>query len=115
MRIVSLILIVISVGSYVAGQLLLKRAMDLSVEQTQGHAKISARFLVGGIGAMTIWFFLSLGLLQQFDLSWLYPFQGLSVILITIAASILLRERLTLRLTVGALVITLGVVLVSLT
>ncbi len=32
---------------------------------------------------MTISFFLTLGLLQRFDLSYLYPFQGLSVILIT--------------------------------
>ena len=113
--IISLILILISVGSYVVGQLLLKRAMDPRFDQAQGDAKISAGYLAGGIAAMTIWFFLSLGLLQQFDLSWLYPFQGLSVILITIAASSLLREQLTLRLTVGALVITLGVVLVSLT
>ena len=36
---------------------------------------------------MTISFFLTLGLLQRFDLSYLYPFQGLSVIIIAITAA----------------------------
>jgi uncharacterized membrane protein len=63
---------------------------------------------------MTISFFLTLGLLQRFDLSYLYPFQGLSVILIAITAALTLREKMTLQLAIGALLITAGVVLVSL-
>ena len=43
-----------------------------------------------------------LGLLQRFDLSYLYPFQGLSVIFITILAAVVLKET-SARLTVGAL------------
>jgi uncharacterized membrane protein len=62
---------------------------------------------------MTVSFFLTLGLLQRFDLSYLYPFQGLSVIFITIMAALVLKERLTARLTIGALLITAGVVLVA--
>jgi uncharacterized membrane protein len=63
---------------------------------------------------MTISFFLTLGLLQRFDLSYLYPFQGLSVIIITVMAAVMLKERLTLQLTIGALLISAGIVLVSL-
>ena len=53
------------------------------------------------------------GLLQRFDLSYLYPFQGLSVIFITILAAVVLKEKLSARLTIGALLITAGIVLVS--
>jgi uncharacterized membrane protein len=67
-----------------------------------------------GIALMTVSFFLTLGLLQRFDLSYLYPFQGLSVIFITLLAAVALKEKLNLRLTVGALLITTGIVLVSL-
>ena len=70
--------------------------------------------LSSGIFLMTISFFLTLGLLQRFDLSYLYPFQGLSVLIISFAAAIVLREKLTLQLTVGAALITIGIVLVSL-
>lgn len=109
---VSLLLIFLSLGSYVAGQLFVKRAM-LATEDRPFRTRYFAGWLSAGIGGMTIWFFLNLGLLQRFDLSYLYPFNGLSVILITITASILLKERLTLRLAAGALVITLGVAIVS--
>jgi uncharacterized membrane protein len=63
---------------------------------------------------MTISFFLTLGLLQRFDLSYLYPFQGLSVIIISVMAAVMLKEKLTLQLIIGALLITAGIVLVSL-
>jgi uncharacterized membrane protein len=63
---------------------------------------------------MTISFFVTLGLLQHFDLSYLYPFQGLSVIIISLMAGVTLKEKLTMQLTIGALLISAGVVLVSL-
>jgi len=69
--------------------------------------------LSAGIFVMAISFFLNLGLLQRFDLSYLYPFQGLSVIIISLMAAIVLREKLTFRLVIGTLLITAGVVLVS--
>jgi uncharacterized membrane protein len=62
---------------------------------------------------MTISFFLTLGLLQRFDLSYLYPFQGLSVIIISVMAAVMLKEKLTSQLIIGALLITAGIVLVS--
>jgi len=53
-------------------------------------------------------------LLQRFDLSYLYPFQGLSVIIITILAAVILKEKLTMQLTIGGVLISAGIVLVSL-
>ncbi|PYJ49672.1 MAG: hypothetical protein DME83_11030 [Verrucomicrobia bacterium] len=53
-------------------------------------------------------------MLQRFDLSYLYPFQGLSVIFITVTAAVVLKEKLNLQLTIGALLISAGIVLVSL-
>ena len=64
---------------------------------------------------MTVKFFLNLGLLQRYDLSFIYPFQGLSVIIIILAAAITLREKLTLQLVTGSLLISVGVVLISMT
>lgn len=59
-------------------------------------------------------FFINIGLLQRFDLSYFFPFQGLSVILIAFIGAFFLQEKLSLRLTIGSIVISLGVVLVSL-
>ena len=70
--------------------------------------------MAAGIALMTISFFLTLGLLQRFDLSYLYPFQGLSVIIITILAAVILKEKLTMQLTIGGVLISAGIVLVSL-
>jgi drug/metabolite transporter (DMT)-like permease len=68
-----------------------------------------------GIFLLTVQFFLNLGLLQRYDLSFIYPFQGLSVIIISVAAAIVLREKLTLQLVAGSVLISIGIVLVSLT
>jgi len=105
--------IVASLLSFVVAQLILKRAMEVSAVTGLRNSRFVSLTAVG-IALMTISFFLTLGLLQRFDLSYLYPFQGLSVIFITIMAAVALKERLTARLTIGALLITAGIVLVSL-
>ena len=105
--------ILTSLVTFVAGQLFLKHAME-STTRTDGTRRRLVLLLSSGIFLMTISFFLTLGLLQRFDLSYLYPFQGLSVLIISFAAAIVLREKLTLQLTVGAALITIGIVLVSL-
>ena len=110
---VYLFLILLSLVAFVAGQLLLKRAMDSTVEHGLKQRTFVV-FLLAGTGAMAVGFFLTLGLLQRFDLSYLYPFQGLTVIFVSVAAAVLLREKLTVRLVLGSLLITAGVVLVSL-
>lgn len=109
----ALVLILISLFNFVAGQLFLKHAMESSTTSGFQNARVIS-LLACGICSMTISFFLTLGLLQRFDLSFLYPFQGLSVIIISILAAIVLREKLTPQLTIGALLISAGIVLVSL-
>lgn len=111
-----LFLIVVSLLTFVAGQLLLKHAID-GGQAAEDRPLMTGRrrmwLFAAGIGNMTISFFVQLGLLQKLDLSFLFPFQGLSVIIVTLGASIFLKERLTLPLVAGALLITLGIMLVS--
>jgi drug/metabolite transporter (DMT)-like permease len=107
----AVVLILVWLVTFVAGQLFFKRAMELSATGFRNRKIIS--ILSAGIFSMTISFFLNLGLLQRFDLSYLYPFQGLSVIIISIAAAVVLHEQLTLRLMIGAILITVGIALVS--
>ena len=106
------LLILVWLITFVAGQLFFKRAMELLSTTGFRNRKLIS-ILGAGIFSMTISFFLNLGLLQHFDLSYLYPFQGLSVIIITLAAAVVLHEKLTLRVTIGAILITIGVALVS--
>ena len=113
MSILAFVLIVVSLLSFVAAQLILKRAMEFSATNGLRNSRFVSLAAIG-IALMTISFFLTLGLLQRFDLSYLYPFQGLSVIFITLLAAVALKEKLTARLTLGALLITAGIVLVSL-
>jgi uncharacterized membrane protein len=105
--------IVVSLASFVAAQLILKRAMETTTSIGFRNAQFVSK-VTGGVSLMTISFFLTLGLLQRFDLSYLYPFQGLSVIFITLMAAVVLKEKLSVRLTIGALLISAGIVLVSL-
>ena len=112
MNLLAFFLIVASVVTFVAGQLLLKKAMDPTTRSDADRLRF-VWLLTGGILLMTVSFFLNLGLLQQFDLSYLYPFQGLSVIIISLTAAIVLRERLTLPLAIGSALISAGCILVS--
>jgi uncharacterized membrane protein len=111
--ILAFLLIVVSLLSFVAAQLILKRAMEFSAANGLRNSRFRSLVAIG-VALMTLSFFLTLGLLQRFDLSYLYPFQGLSVIFISLMAAVALKEKLNLRLTVGALLITAGIVLVSL-
>jgi uncharacterized membrane protein len=108
----ALLLIVVSLVTFVLAQLILKRAMVFSAANSMRNAYFVLRVLTGVL-LMTISFFLTLGLLQRFDLSYLYPFQGLSVIFITVLAAVMLKEKISARLAIGALLITMGIVLVS--
>ncbi len=112
MSFLALTLILIALVAFVGGQILLKHAMAPASPGLTRPRFIA--LLAAGIFLMTISFFLTLGLLQRFDLSYLYPFQGLSTIIISLMAAVLLKEKLTLRLTIGALLISAGVILVSL-
>ena len=113
MSLLAFFFILASLLSFVVAQLVLKRAMESTRKSGFRNLRFALR-VAGGIALMTISFFLTLGLLQRFDLSYLYPFQGLSVIFITVMAAVVLKEKLNLQLTIGALLISAGIVLVSL-
>ena len=113
MTLVSAFLILVVLLSHVGGELALKKAMATS--NTVGFR--ATKFLIPfatGILLMTVQFFLGLGLLQRYDLSFIYPFQGLGVIIVAFAAALLLREKLTLQLVIGSALISAGIILVSL-
>ncbi|MBV9657011.1 MAG: EamA family transporter [Verrucomicrobia bacterium] len=104
------VLIAVWLLTFVLGQLLLKPALD--AERTAARSHRGLLFALA-IASMTISFFLGVGLLQKLELSYLFPFQGLSVLLITAFATMVLKEKLTLPLALGALLIAAGVMLVS--
>ncbi len=113
MSFLAFFLIVVSLLSFVVAQLILKRAMEVSAKAGLRHSRFILLVTLGVL-LMTVSFFITLGLLQRFDLSYLYPFQGLSVIFITITAAAVLKERLNVQLLAGTLLISAGIVLVSL-
>jgi len=100
------VLVLISQLAQVGGQVLLKRGMS----QRTGPA---LRELGGGIALLTAWFGLWMGLMQKLDLSLLYPFTGLSPVLMVLAAGVFLREHTDWRTWLGVALITAGTVLVS--
>jgi len=112
-RLISFAIVLIALVAQTGGQLVLKKAMEASNDVGFRAWKFLAPF-AAGIFLMTVQFFLGIGLLQLYDLSFIYPFQGLSVILITFAAAVVLREKLSLKLILGSLLVSAGIVLVSL-
>lgn len=110
---VALVIFAIEVITVVVGQILLKHAMDQAKELGGRSPKVIALF-TGGVTGMAISFFLTLALLQHFDLSYFFPFQASSTVLIVASAVVFLRERLSPQLAVGTLLIAAGIVLVSL-
>lgn len=110
---IAALLIFVTVSCFVAGQILLKHAMDIMARETYSRLHATVVF-ASAIVVFAANFFINIGLLQRFDLSYFFPFQGVSVILIAFFGAFLLKEKLTLRLTIGSIVISLGVILVSL-
>ncbi len=111
----TLFLILFSVVTFVAGQLLLKLALNQLGELPPGDPvrRRAKLIFAASILSMAIAFFVNIGLLEKLALSYLFPFQGLSVILVTFSAAFFLKERLSPALIVGVILITAGVVLVS--
>jgi uncharacterized membrane protein len=96
----------------VAGQLLLKHAMAPAAGEVTSWRRTAAR-LAPGIACMTAWFFLWLGLLEQWDLSKVFPFEGLNPVLLVIAAWLVFKERISRSAWIGVALIAAGIVLVS--
>jgi drug/metabolite transporter (DMT)-like permease len=112
---VALVIVLVALIAHTAGQIFLKHAMSSSHAEAGFRSRAVAVPFAIGIALMTTQFFLVLGLLQRYDLSFIYPFQGLGVIIVTILAGVTLREKLTLQLIIGSILISVGVALVSLT
>jgi drug/metabolite transporter (DMT)-like permease len=92
----------------VVGQLLLKHA----VAPTHG-SRWPARGFALGVTCMACWFFLWLGLMSKWDLSKLFPFEGLNPAMMAIAARVVLKERLPRSAWIGVALICLGIAVVS--
>ena len=97
----------------VLGQVLLKRGLNLTHVRPVPAGPI-ATLLGGGIAMLTLWFLIWMGLLRSLDLSQIYPFEGLSPVLLVLAARFILLETLTWKTWAGVLLIALGTVLVGL-
>ena len=115
MTAIALVIVLVALITHTAGQIFLKHAMASSHAEAGFRSRVVAVPFAIGIALMTTQFFLNLGLLQRYDLSFIYPFQGLGVIIITLTAGITLREKLSLQLVVGSILISVGVALVSMT
>ena len=100
------LLVVISECCSVAGQIFFKHAMG-------GMKGSQAAKLTAGVAVMAVGFFLWVGLMSKFELSFIYPFDGLNRIVLVIGASVFLKEKMSPSLWVGVALISAGVLLVS--
>jgi len=108
--ILSFIFIMVTQFCAVTGQVFIKK----SVNRPASEGKTKSRLLLAsGIASMTLGFFLWLGLMSKFDLSYLFPFEGIHYILVVIAAGIFLKERASFSLWLGAILIGGGIAIVS--
>jgi drug/metabolite transporter (DMT)-like permease len=89
----------------VIGQLLLKRGIS-------GKPPRAGYFSLG-MGCLTLWFFLWLGLMGKWDLSKLYPFEGLNPAMMAIGAWLVLKEKLPTSAWVGLALVGAGVAIVA--
>ena len=96
----------------VIGQLFLKHAMN-GVDLTPCPWRRVIWNFAAGVGALTLWFFLWVGLMQQSALSRIFPFEGLNPALLVLGAWIFLKERLPPVAWVGVLLICVGIGLVT--
>ena len=100
----------------VVGQLFLKHGMNASEAASEAGAARRTKVygnLAAGVGLLTLWFFLWLGLLEKWELSNLFPFEGLNPALLVLGAWFFLKERIPPAAWLGIALISAGVALVS--
>ena len=112
MTIRQLFLVLLSQISLVIGQLLLKHGMNFTTKGATPLGRVIG-YIVAGVSMLTLWFFLWMGLLQQLDLSLVYPFEGMSPVLLVVAAAITLKEPQSVGSWIGIGLIAFGTVLVG--
>jgi len=96
----------------VTGQVFLKHAM-LAVDATPHQPRRVALSLAAGLAFLTFWFLLWIGLMQKWNLSVIYPFEGLCPVLMVLGARVFLREKLSTSGWVGVMLIAAGIMLVT--
>jgi len=106
MTLLQLGLVLIAQVAQVAGQVLLKQGM------TRADGRVFR--VAAGTGMLTFWFLAWLKLLQGLDISYLYPFEGLSMVLLVFASSSLFGERTRGSTWIGVALISAGMVVVGL-
>ena len=106
-------LIILSQTFMVGGQIFLKHAMNSTAGGSDATPWKRAAPFACGIGLLTLWFFLWLGLLSQVELSYLYPFDALGPLFMAFGASVALKEKMTPRLWCGVLLIAAGLLIVG--
>lgn len=98
----------------VGGQVFMKLAVTPGPRLHWGAPR-GFTFMAAAIALLTVRFFVWLGLMARFDLSYIYPFEAVEPLLLVLAAAVFLREKMSPRLWAGVFLITAGVGLVSLT
>lgn len=96
----------------VTGQLLTKYAMNATNLSPTPWGKVMGRLGLG-VAILAGWFFIWAWLLQKKDLSYIFPFEGISPVLIVLGATIFLKEKPTVQTWAGIGVISLGIALVA--
>jgi drug/metabolite transporter (DMT)-like permease len=115
------VLLAVVVVSTVMADLLQSHQMKEEGERSGGapglgrvlHLIVLRRYLLLSIASMAISFFAFLALIQTEPISFAVPASAASFILETVLASLVLGERVTMRRGAGALLVTLGILLIS--
>ncbi|HEX7194372.1 MAG TPA: EamA family transporter [Chthoniobacterales bacterium] len=103
-------LVLFSIACSVTGQIFFKHAMADHSKSSASRRKLD---LAGGVLVMTVSFFTWLSLLHRFNLSYLYPFEGLDRVLLAFAAWLILKEKMSRDLWIGLILICLGTAFVA--
>jgi undecaprenyl phosphate-alpha-L-ara4N flippase subunit ArnE len=96
----------------VTGQLLTKHAMNATNLSPTPWRKVMGRLGLG-VAILSGWFFIWAWLLQKRDLSYIYPFEGISPVLIVLGAAVFLKEKPTVKSCIGIGLISLGIAFVA--
>ena len=113
MNVLAIVLALASQVAQVGGQVMLKKAM--APAKSKRRKRVVAVYLGAGVALLTVWFLLWMGLHEKMELSYLFPFQGVSPVLLVVAAAFMLKERTNWRTWGGIALISLGTVLVAVT
>lgn len=110
-------LLLIAICFTVTGELLLKAGMNRVGEFSPSVAVVVRTFtewrVVLGFGLIFGGALFWLGVISRVDFSFAYPMLALSYVVSLIPARLILQEDVTLNRIVGALIIVLGVVVIS--